>query len=125
MTTPEDKREPERPGLKAYMAFDREAGSSEGAALVFAHNVQEARKVAFPVLSGWGTEFLDVAARHLDDAHHLKSANPEKLAAGIPHVIESPKVCAGCEQWGEDLTESDYCEACEDERAAEAEERKA
>ncbi len=99
--------------LKPYMAFDGENGSSEGAALVFARTVTEAKAVAFPVLSGWGCDFLDMRVRHIEDGAHLfADGNQEKLAAGIPHVIETPKSCERCELWGEVIYEDGICDTC-------------
>ena len=100
--------------LKPYMVYDRMAGSGEGAVLVFAHNVQEARKVGWPDVSNWGCDgFIYCAANYLKDSLWLyDEAKKEKLEAGIPHCIESPIVCKCCEKWGYEMNGNGYCESC-------------
>lgn len=101
--------------LKAYMAYDGQNGASEGACLVFARRADDAKVVAFPILSNWGCEWLDVRARIIKDADHLfAEANKEKLAQGIPHAIESPKTCRECDLWGEYIYLDGVCEDCRD-----------
>lgn len=104
--------------MNAYMVYSRIAGSLEGAVLAFAHTVQEARKISWRVVDLITDEWIDVAARRLDHEPWLfDQANKEKLAAEIPHVIESPTACKCCETWGHDLDERGLCEACADEEA--------
>jgi len=103
--------------MRAYMGFSREAGSQEAAILIFAHNCKEARRLAFPFISDWGDGgWLDVAVKWLKDAQHLfdTEANKEKITAGIPHVIDSPKTCERCELWGKAMNEHGVCEDCID-----------
>jgi len=106
------------PNLKPYMAFSRDAGAHEGAFLVFAHSVQEAKRVAWPQVKYCLTyDYVDLAVRLLRDEDYLYGeANPEKLAASVPHVITTPPCCAVCEMWGEKLTEG-ICEDCAEEVA--------
>jgi len=42
----------------------------------------------------------------------LKQADPEKLKADTPHVIESPECCIKCERWGMELDSEGICESC-------------
>ncbi|MBA7685647.1 hypothetical protein ES703_94072 [subsurface metagenome] len=46
----------------------------------------------------------------------FKEAIQDKLKADVPHVIESPTSCKGCEMWGYELNEEGYCETCQEER---------
>jgi hypothetical protein len=102
--------------LKVYMAYDGEVGSSEGACLVFAHTVMEAKQTALPILSNWGCEFLDARVKWMKEGDHLfAEANQEKLAQGIPHAIESPKSCRHCDLWGEYIYLDGVCENCRDD----------
>jgi hypothetical protein len=105
-------------GLKAYMGYSRAGGSREGACLVFAHNTKEARKLTYPVLLSWfdhngSDDWIDTTTKLLKDSEFLfKEAHQEKLAQGIPHVIESPKTCPSCDMWGEELDEKGFCGGC-------------
>ena len=108
-------------GLKAYMGYSRAGGSREGACLVFAHNTKEARTLTYPVLIDWfdhngSDDYIDTVTKVLKECEHLfKEANQDKLAAGVAHVIESPKTCIVCEMWGEEIDEKGYCEGCRPE----------
>ena len=108
--------------LKIYMAYDEEP--QEGAILVFAHSASEARKVSFPVLQSWFmTEWIHANIRLVRDGEYLRSqATPEKLAADIPHCIDSPTICKDCELWGTgELNERGICPDCQHERDSELE----
>ena len=97
--------------MKAYMAWDDVAGSHEGAALVFAPNRREARRLAWRVVWGWFMgEFTDLRVRVLPgDASHMR------LSDG-PHVVESPPVCEQCNVWTtEPLNDRGICEACNED----------
>jgi hypothetical protein len=98
--------------LNAYMGYDRKAGEGEGACLIFAHTAKAAKKVGHAQIADWfDTPWIDMGVRKLDKPHLFAEANPEKLAAEVPHVIESPKVCPVCEKWG-GLPEGNGCEYC-------------
>jgi hypothetical protein len=102
--------------MNAYMGYSRDAGPEEGACLIFAHTVQEARKTGYPIVSGWWSiEFTDMAAKRLNAPHLFAEADQEKLAAGIPHAIECPKACNRCEHWGYKLNNDGVCENCIDD----------
>lgn len=102
--------------LKPYMAYSRSSGAEEGAALVIAHHIREAKKMVWPVLRNWcaGIEFTDLAVRLLRDSHFLALADQAKLAAGEPHVIDSPVVCDHCEFWGFEVDADGRCAYCEE-----------
>ncbi len=103
--------------MKPYMAYSREVGSCEGAVLVFAHTVKEAKIEAWGIVSDYCTdEYTDMAVTWLKDRGFLLSqADPVKLAKGIPHIIESPILCKSCNLWGYKLNEQGYCEDCQSE----------
>lgn len=102
--------------MNAYMVYDRQVGPREAAVLAFAHSVKEARKVSWPVAGDWCEDWISLAARRLDHEPWLfDQADKEKLAAEIPHVIESPTPCKCCETWGHDLDDRGLCEDCAEE----------
>jgi len=97
--------------LKAYMAHD--GHPEEGAVLVFAHDAREAKKIAWPVLSGWDVEeYIHVRVNLLRDKSFLYDL---KRSEDIPHVIDNPTTCKGCELWGDELDNRGYCEYCAEE----------
>jgi hypothetical protein len=100
--------------LKMYMGYDVTLGNREAACLIFAHDTKEAKKIGFAVVNSWfDTDWIDMRVKQLRMEEHLyKEANPEKLAAGIAHVIESPRICQKCEMWGEEINENGVCESC-------------
>jgi len=106
--------------LQAYMIYSRFLGPSEGAGLVFAHSVREARKVGWQRTSGDFTDdFLDFAAKRIRNSPWiLGEANVNKLASDEPHVIDNPRSCSICEHWGHSPIGND--ELCEDCRPAPA-----
>jgi len=99
------------------MCYEKIMGPTDGACLVFAHNVREALRLAHPILSRWwdGYERTDGCADLLRGKHMYLEADQAKLAAGIPHVIERPKVCAICQHWGFRRNKLGICESCLDE----------
>jgi len=101
--------------LKPYMAW---AGEPEdGAVLVFARRLRDARRLAYPFVRDWtGCDYLEVSARWLRGA---RSTVWSESRADYPHVIESPQTCEGCELWGQDLADG-LCEDCADRREADS-----
>ncbi len=96
------------------MAYSRGAGPAEGAILVLAPNFRDAKKIAWPVMRDWGTElYTDLAVRLLRDGSHvLALADQANLAAGEPHVVDSPQVCDACGFWGFELYADGRCSCC-------------
>ncbi len=102
--------------MKTYMASD---GCPEnGAVLVFAHDVKEAKKVGWPAVTSWrpDAEYIDLRVVLLKDKPFLfDNANPELLKAGKAHANDNPKACSNCEMWGNKLNEHGICDSCTDE----------
>jgi hypothetical protein len=103
--------------LNTYMVFSRAIGPVEGAALVFAHSCQEARRVGW---KGIGCEltddYLDLGAKRLYKHDWLYiEGNPKKLWSDVPHTVDSPRTCSRCELWGQSIIGEDgLCEECRD-----------
>lgn len=82
--------------LNPYMAHDGEPG--EGAVLVFAPTAREARRLAWPVLTGFtDAGWIDVRAERLRDHRDYLMGLAEK---NEPHVLDNPPCCPVCERWG-------------------------
>jgi hypothetical protein len=101
--------------LKPYIAYPEHYGPHHAAALVLATSVREAKRLAWrrswlpDECDGW----TDLAVRLFRPADRaLPLADQDKLAAGIPHVVESPAYCQSCEQWGCGVTEDGRCCHC-------------
>jgi hypothetical protein len=113
--------------LKIYMVYSRGAGSEEGAALVFAHSFQEARKVGWQSFGDLFTdEYIDLTAGLMRNHPWLyDEADKAKLAKDEPHGTIDPKSCNQCERWGQSpIGEDGLCEDCrEDNKLDEIEDR--
>ena len=101
--------------LKPYMGYSREGGTVEGAVLIFAHNVKEAKRIAWPEISSFFTdEFTDMAVTLIKDGSFLSEQvaqwSKDKIAKDEPHVVDSPPSCKVCELWGNELNEVGLCE---------------
>lgn len=103
-----------RNDLKIYTGYSFAEGQGEGAVLVFAHNIREAKKLAYPYMNDWfDSDFLDVIVKLLSDCDHLYTqADKEKLDDGIAHVIDNPAVCENCELWGGIPNVDGTCSIC-------------
>lgn len=107
--------------LKPYMGYSRAGGASEGAMLIFAHNLKEAKCIGWPHLSEWTDgEYIDMAMQLIKDGDYLFEQMPqwskEKLSKGIPHVVDSPPSCKVCGIWGVGrFNEQGICSDCEEE----------
>jgi hypothetical protein len=102
-------------GLKPYMASGGEP--QDGAILVFAHNIKEAKKVAWSSNSFLSdvcdSEYINLRVVYLKESPHLfTEGDKEKLLDGTPHIIETPATCKDCNLWGYELDEDGYCEFC-------------
>ena len=92
--------------LRAYMAYD--CRPEDCAILVFAFSARDARRLAWPYLTGlMDTEWIDVRVKWLrGGCAHLRKSDE-------PHVIESPPTCKDCEQWhDEPLDDDGLCDDC-------------
>ena len=102
------------------MGYSRAGGACEGAVLIFAHNIKEAKKIGFYAMSGMITdEYIDTAVNLIREEFIYEQApewSKKKLADGIPHVVDNPLSCKGCNLWGYELNEDGYCEDCQAER---------
>lgn len=98
--------------LKPYIGF--EGFPEDGAILVFAHNLSEAKKIGWPVHRGWniGSDYIDFRVNLLKGEHYYKLGDKAKLDADLPHVIDDPTSCKVCEYWGIPLNENGVCEEC-------------
>jgi len=106
--------------LKPYMGYSRADGSREGAVLIFAHDIKEAKRIAFGVLSSWITdEYTDMAVTLIKNGSYLFEQvaqwSKDKIAKDEPHVVDSPPSCEVCERWGDELNEAGLCDGCQDE----------
>lgn len=102
--------------LRAYMVSDGEP--VEAAVLVFAHTARETKRVAWPTIHDMTSCYwIDVEVQWLRNAPASvwAESDPDKLARGEAHIIESPRVCKGCKLWGKATNEDGYCEDCEEE----------
>ena len=104
--------------MKSYMASADEP--CEGAILVFAHSVKEAKKTAWQSYSIiheiCDCEYINLRVSWMKDCDYMfEQADQEKLKNGEPHIIETPISCNGCEKWGLELDEKGYCESCAEE----------
>jgi hypothetical protein len=102
--------------MRAYMGYAGSGMAHEGACLIFAHDIREAKKLARPVLEEWEAleEFTELRVEWLKNKDWIfKEGDPAKLASDEAHVIESPTTCKDCEQWGgSSLDEAGRCEDC-------------
>lgn len=100
--------------LKIYAATN---SHNEYAILVFANNIKEAKKLAFPSLNSFGIdEYIDMRVFLLKDKKFLyKQADKKLLDENIAHVIEDPDGCLECFRWDvSELNENSICSICSD-----------
>ena len=101
--------------LKPYMGYNRDIGASEGAVLVFAHNIKEAKKIGWYSMRDniiYCGRYIDMAVNLMKGDHLYKDADQAKLNHDIPHVVDSPTICKRCNLWGDELDEKGLCEDC-------------
>ena len=97
--------------LNIYMGYDVEAGSEEGAILIFAETAKQAKKLSFKFLrSFFGTRWIDIRIKKLRDHEYLR----KQMKKDTPHVIDSPKVCEICYYWTEGKLTDGLCENCKE-----------
>jgi hypothetical protein len=99
--------------LKIYRAHD--GCPEETAILVFAHNIKEGKKIAYPVLQGFcgDTQWTHLRVELLKDSEYLRSeGDPELLKKDIAHYNDFPTICKQCEYWGHEICEDGICKEC-------------
>ncbi|MHB1546169.1 MAG: hypothetical protein ACYCSB_03905 [bacterium] len=104
--------------LNCYMAYEKDS-CKDGACLVFAHTAKKAKKIAYKeILTIWYDDilFIDARAKRIKNTDHLYSqGDPDKLKAGIPHIVDNPITCSKCGLWWDyPLTKDGYCESCQE-----------
>ena len=87
--------------MNTYMGYG-ESGPEEGAALIFAKTVKEAKKAFWQTCQGMMFEdYLEMRIKRMRKSDWLfAEADPRKIQASVPHVIDSPRSCQRCEHWG-------------------------
>ena len=95
--------------MKMFMGYDKNIGSSEGACLIFANSIREAKRLAFPVIQFWfDSEWIDIRVRTLADHEYLRSEQKSEF----PHVVESPISCSECGLWITGEIKNGVCPDC-------------
>jgi len=100
--------------MRAYSAYSKSAGSSEGSILVIANTARQAKSLAWYSGECWNVEeWTDLAVKWLRDDLVFALADQDKLVAGIPHVVgDALLVCQACDQWGQDVDGEGMCCQC-------------
>jgi len=97
--------------LKPYVVSSLSLGSREGACLVFAYSIKEAKKLGYPIINDWfDIEWIDCGVAWLKNKDWLF----EEKRKDEPHVIENPKVCELCGVWGNEPFDDHICMDCEE-----------
>ena len=99
--------------MKAYMGYSREAGSDDGAILIFANNAKEARKIGYTeAMASLGCEsWIDFAVCLIKNPQIFSEANDMKIMRGEAHIILEPELCPTCQTWGS-VRKGNHCEFC-------------
>jgi len=101
--------------MKPYMVFSRCCGSREGACLVFAHNRQEACKVAWKECYWEITdEWIDVDVRLLKENTDWLFTLSDPAKVDTAHCISVPVSCQQCNKWGDPINHEGCCPDCWD-----------
>ena len=102
--------------MKAYMGWDGAGDPSDGAALIFAHNAKEAKKVFWNSCAGSiaGERYIDSQVTWLRDRPWLFDEMPVSAEVGDkPCVLDSPRSCRCCGCWGhEPIGKDERCDTC-------------
>jgi hypothetical protein len=100
--------------MKIYMGYSHTAGPAEGAVLIFANTVREAKKLAFNTyLNDYcDGEWTDIRATLIKGCDWLWKEKRKE----IPHVVDCPKACDHCNTWGNsEIGEDGLCDDCREE----------
>lgn len=101
--------------MKFYMIFDKIGGPREGACLVVANTVRQAKKLGYRTIQDWfDTEYIDIGVNLIKEYTESlkKDINMEKFNNRMPQVIDNPIVCPRCECWGTGKIIDGECEEC-------------
>ncbi len=106
--------------LKPYMGYSRDGGSQEGAILIFAHNIREAKRLGYPAMCGIIVDdYTDMVVKWLKNSNFLFEQaakwSKDKISIGVAHAVDNPLSCKGCERWGYELNDEGYCDTCADD----------
>lgn len=100
--------------MKAYMAYNRVAGQNEGAVLIFANNIKEAKKLAWRSSIGFEmtNRYIDVVVEIIRNEDYLF----KQMVKNTPHCVEEPLSCVRCNMWGTgDISEDGICSSCKED----------
>jgi hypothetical protein len=104
--------------MRAYTAFSKTGGPEEGAILVFASSVKEAKAKVYPLMLDeiW-QDWIDLGVKWIKEPGHLfECADQNKLAKNEAHVIYNPPSCRVCYQWGPEISDNgELCSYCHKE----------
>jgi hypothetical protein len=96
--------------MKMYMGYSAELGSCEGAVLIFANSVKEAKKLF------WKENPLDLAEDYIDLRVALIKDKPfleKQKRHDYPHIVDCPDTCNQCETWGiSEIGADGLCDDC-------------
>ena len=106
--------------LKTYMGYCAKATPQDGACLIFAHNIREAKPIAYH----FNRDSFD--CEYTCSRVALLKNNPwlfeqvdewvkEKIAKDEAVGTDDPPTCDLCELWGEKLDERGICTVCREE----------
>ena len=101
------------------MGFSRENGPFEGAILIVASSIKEAKRIGAvdAVMSLFTDEYTDVALKWIRESEGIKAVAPlgdqDKIKAGSPHIVTDPECCPECGLWGQGVDMSGDCLHCD------------
>lgn len=100
--------------FRAYIAYSGYLTPADGAGLIFAHNVKEAKQLATKKLRGMIFEdWVELRVKWMKgDDHVFALGDLDKISAEVTHVVDSPLCCAGCELWGYPVNRDGICLGC-------------
>jgi len=93
--------------MKAYMCYTA-SGAEEGAVLVFANSISEAKRLTWhSIIGDLCDSYIDLRVKRLKNAWIYKYQMYE-----CPHVIENVPCCIECGLWGSELNSDGICKIC-------------
>lgn len=99
---------------RAYMAYSGYLTPADGAGLIFAHSIKEAKKLACRKLRGMVFEdWVELRVKWLKGYDHVFAlGDKDKISTEESHVIDSPLTCQACELWGWGIDQEGNCDGC-------------